>query len=207
MAFEANVFVNCPFDKRYRPLLRPLLFTIIYLQLRPRIALEAIDSGEMRLEKIVRLVRKSKFAIHDLSRAQAAKAGELYRLNMPFELGVDYGCRRFGTARQKGKQTLVLEAEPHRYKAALSDLAGADGACHHNDPYKIIGAVRDWLRNCCLDEAAPPARIASAFSDFMAENFDRLTARGFSKKDIAELQVFELMGYMESWVADNVSRA
>ncbi len=31
MAFERNVFVNCPFDTQYVPLLRPLLFTIIYL--------------------------------------------------------------------------------------------------------------------------------------------------------------------------------
>ena len=27
MAFDRNVFINCPFDDGYRPLLRPLLFT------------------------------------------------------------------------------------------------------------------------------------------------------------------------------------
>lgn len=42
--FETNVFINCPFDENYLPLLRPLLFTVIYLRLKPRIALEAIDS-------------------------------------------------------------------------------------------------------------------------------------------------------------------
>jgi len=30
-SYEWNVFINCPFDKEYFPLLRPLLFTIIYL--------------------------------------------------------------------------------------------------------------------------------------------------------------------------------
>lgn len=108
MAFEKNVFVNCPFDARYLPLLRPLLFTVIYLDLAPRISLEAIDSGELRLNKIVELIRESKYSIHDLSRCEAAAAGELYRLNMPFELGIDFGCRTYGRPRQRGKRTLVL---------------------------------------------------------------------------------------------------
>ena len=56
MSFERNVFVNCPFDKRFLRLLRPLLFTIIYLKLIPRIALERTDSGESRLDTIVQLI-------------------------------------------------------------------------------------------------------------------------------------------------------
>lgn len=93
MAFEKNVFVNCPFDPQYLPLLRSLLFTIIYLRLKPRIALEAMDAGQARLDKIVGLIADSKFGIHDLSPVEAANAGELFRLNMPFELGIDFGCR------------------------------------------------------------------------------------------------------------------
>jgi hypothetical protein len=124
MGFERNVFVNCPFDKRFQPLLRPLLFTIIYLGLQPRIALERTDSGESRLDKILELIRESKYSIHDLSRSEANAAGELYRLNMPFELGLDHGCRTFGQAKFRDKRALVLEAEPHRYKAAISDLSG-----------------------------------------------------------------------------------
>lgn len=45
---------------------------------------------------------------------------------MPFELGIDFGCRTYGRPRQRCKRTLVLEAKPHRYKASISDLAGAD---------------------------------------------------------------------------------
>lgn len=52
MQYETSVFVNCPFDKDYIPLLRPLLFTILYLGLTPRIALERNDSGESRLDTI-----------------------------------------------------------------------------------------------------------------------------------------------------------
>ena len=201
MAFEENVFVNCPFDQRYLPLLRPLLFTVIYLRLKPRIALEAIDSGKLRLTKIVELIRDSKFSIHDLSRSESAVEGELYRLNMPFELGVDFGCRMFCRPKQREKRTLVLEAKPHRYKLSISDLAGADIECHGDEPYRVIGIVRNWLKNVCLTRAAGPALIASAFTDFMAYNFDALSQLGFSAQDIEALPVAELMERMESWVS------
>lgn len=87
--FRKNVFVNCAFDKEYVKLLRPLLFTIIYLGLTPRISLESKNSGAPRIEKIVKLIREPQYSIHDLSRSQAKK-GELFRLNMPFEFGVGW---------------------------------------------------------------------------------------------------------------------
>jgi hypothetical protein len=205
MAFEKNVFVNCPFDEKYLPLLRPLLFTVIYLGLRPRIALEAIDSGALRLNRIIELIRESKFSIHDLSRSEATVPGELYRLNMPFELGIDFGCRLFGRPRQREKRTLVLEAKPHRYKVSISDLAGADIECHYGEPYKVIGVVRNWLKNVCLERAAGPALISSAFTDFMAQNFDALTRLGFSAQDVEGLPVGELIERMGAWVTDNVA--
>ena len=34
---------------------------------------------------------------------------------MPFELGIDVGCRLFGNKSQTGKKCLVLEAEAYRY--------------------------------------------------------------------------------------------
>ncbi len=207
MAFEENVFVNCPFDAKYLPLLRPLLFTVIYLGLTPRIALEAIDSGELRLNKIVELIRDSKYSIHDLSRSEAAVAGELYRLNMPFELGMDFGYRIYGRPRQRDKRTLVLEAKPNRYKASISDLAGADILCHEDEPYKVIGVVRNWLRNVCLVQAAGPAQISSAFTDFMADNFDALTKLGFSPLDVELLPVGELIERMTAWVASKAAAA
>ena len=201
MAFEENVFVNCPFDQQYLPLLRPLLFTVIYLGLKPRIALEAMDSGQARLDKIVGLIRDSKFSIHDLSRSEAARAGELYRLNMPFELGIDFGCRLFGRGRHREKKALVLESEPYRYRASISDLSGADLESHGNEPYRVIGIVRNWLKNVCLKDAVGAARISSAFSDFMAQNYDALTAKGFSPSDVEALSISELVECMERWVA------
>jgi hypothetical protein len=204
MAFAKNVFVNCPFDRDFYPLLRPLLFTIIYLGLKPRIALEDVDSGQSRIDKIIALIASSKYAIHDLSRIEAQKAGDLFRLNMPFELGIDVGCRLFGSRLRAGKKCLVLEAEPYRYKAAISDLSGSDISFHGNEPDRIVGAVRNWLQNVCeLKKPPGPAAIWGAYTDFMAQDYDALTAEGFSPRDIEDLPVPELIERIAGWVAGN----
>ena len=46
-----QVFINCPFDNNYFPLLKPLLFVLIYIGLVPKIS-ETSDSGENRLNTI-----------------------------------------------------------------------------------------------------------------------------------------------------------
>ena len=91
-SFDTNVFVNCPFDEQYASILQALLFCLLRFNLNPRIATERNDSGEARIDKILKLVQSSRYSIHDLSRCQAQTAGEHYRLNMPFELGIDFGC-------------------------------------------------------------------------------------------------------------------
>ena len=66
--FNTNVFINCPFDREYDSLLKPILFTIIYFGFTPQIASRTGDSGEQRITKILSLILKSKYSIHDLSR-------------------------------------------------------------------------------------------------------------------------------------------
>src|ERR1700674_1442360 len=107
-AGNGSVFVNCPFDRDYLRLLRPLLFTIIDLNFIPRIASERSDSGESRIDKVCALIEECQYSIHDLSRLRASEAGEFSRMNMPFELGIEYGCRLFGSPRLRCKKCLVL---------------------------------------------------------------------------------------------------
>lgn len=204
MAFEDNVFINCPFDKDYYGLLRPILFTTLYLGLKPRIALERSDSGEPRITKIIEMIQESKYAIHDLSRLKARKAGEYFRLNMPFELGIDVGCRNFGSAPLTQKRCLILESERYRFQAALSDLSGSDIAVHRNEPEQAATEVRNWFANQCRPNAAGPSKVWGAFTDFMAANYDVLKDRGFSDKDVEALPMPELVAGMESWISKNV---
>jgi hypothetical protein len=200
LGFDKNVFVNCPFDDEYRPLLRPLLFTISYLGFQPRIALEELDSGAPRIQKIVNLIRSSRYAIHDLSRLQARQQGEFYRLNMPLELGIDVGCRVFGRAPLNLKRCLILEVQRYRYQAAISDLAGCDIAVHGGSEEAIVTEVRNWLSSKTSTPAAGPARVWTAFLDFMSDNYDELTAQGFSHRDIEALPVDEFLRCLQRWM-------
>jgi hypothetical protein len=201
VAFDDNVFVNCPYDESFRPLLRPLLFTLLYARLNPRLALERLNSGEARINKIFELIRESKYAVHDLSRIRATRSGEYFRLNMPFELGLDIGCGCFGDETMKTKRCLILEKEPYRYQIALSDLSNSDIEAHSNKPVRLIAAVRHWLVNNA-DVALPgPSALSDAFNMFMAADYVFLQEHGFSDDDIKELPVPELMQHMREWIA------
>lgn len=204
MSFNDNIFVNCPLDAEYFVLLKPILFTIIYLRFTPRIALERMDSGESRIAKIIELIGESKYAIHDISRIQAMRPAEIFRLNMPFELGLDVGCRRFGNSNHAAKQCLVLEAQRYRYQAALSDLAGSDISAHNNNPQEAVAVVRAWLVSLCRPNAVGATQIWKNFAHFMAENRTSLQARGFSNREIQDLAIPELIQCMVQWTARNL---
>ncbi|WEK05614.1 MAG: hypothetical protein P0Y65_04985 [Candidatus Devosia phytovorans] len=203
MAFETNVFINCPFDEDYRPLLRPLLFCLLDLGFEPRIALETLNSAEPRILKILRLVEECKFGIHDLSRLRAKEAGEFYRMNMPFELGLDVGCRAYKGGVCADKRCLILEAERFRFQAAISDLSNSDIAVHGNQPTDILAEVRNWLNSQANLNAPGPTRIWGRFLDFMVTDYDDLKARGFSDHDIGKLPIDELMVRMKAWLSHN----
>ncbi len=143
-SFERNIFINCPFDSDYIELLRPMLFTIVYLKFNPRIALENTDVSTPRLDKILTLIRDSKYSIHDLSRIKSSKKNEFARLNMPFELGIDFGSKEFSKKHYE-KKFLVLSDEDHGYKKALSDFSGFDAQNHKNDPIEVVRILRDWI--------------------------------------------------------------
>src|SRR5436190_1630456 len=96
--FSRDVFINCPFDDTYTPFFNAIVFTVHDIGFRPRCALEASNAGQFRLEKIMDIISECKYSIHDLSRTSLDRETELPRFNMPFELGLDLGCRRFGNS-------------------------------------------------------------------------------------------------------------
>jgi hypothetical protein len=201
MAFDRNVFINCPFDNGYSPLLHPLLFTVYCLGFQPRIALESRDSGRPRIDKIIELICESRYAIHDLSRIQATTAGEFFRLNMPFEIGLDFGCRMFKRGHWSQKRSLILGSEPYQYQAALSDLSGCDIQAHGGNPERAVREVRNWLNSYASKEAVGSAKIWTDFNTFTRQTHRELTRRGYSKEDLQHLGVDELMTRMAAWLA------
>ncbi len=143
--FDQNVFVNCPFDRDYAPILDAILFAIHDSGFVARCALEEDDSARVRVDKIYAIISECRLGIHDVSRTELDETLDLPRFNMPLELGIFLGARRFGSTKQQRKQCLVLDRERFRYQAYLSDLLGQDIKAHGDDPARAIRAVRDWL--------------------------------------------------------------
>jgi hypothetical protein len=198
---ESRPAADCPFDPEYFPLLRPLLFTIVYLGYSPRIASERSDSGENRLTKICELISESKFGIHDLSRLKSTSADEYYRLNMPFELGIDYGARLFGARLHNEKKFLILEQRPHDFRRALSDIAGVDIKHHSNQPDEIIRAVRDWFAETVGLRGIETATVVwYRFGDFTTAFYEKMINAGSPERDIERMPVAEYIDHIRDWV-------
>lgn len=157
--YSKNVFINCPFDPEYRDIFLGILFTTIYLGYTPRLALECADSGQIRINKIQNLITESKFGIHDISRMVSSEKGEFYRMNMPFELGIDYACQNVFPDQFPNKKILILDSERYRFQKAISDLSGCDIKVHKDDVSTAVIAVRDWLVNVELKRAKSGHKI------------------------------------------------
>lgn len=139
-----DVFINCPFDTEYSPIFRGLVFTIYACAFRPRSARETDDGGEARIEKLFRLIDQCRYGIHDISRTQL-DVSKLPRFNMPFELGLFLGAKRYGRGLHAEKKLLIFDKEQYRYQKFLSDLAGMDIHEHRNDVRRAIVETRNWL--------------------------------------------------------------
>lgn len=142
--FDRNVFINCPFDAAYAPIFEAIVFAVSDAGFSARSARERLDSSQIRLHKIVDLIGRSRYSIHDLSRTELDDATTLPRFNMPLELGIDLGCKAFSRPHAR-KTLLVFDAEQYRYQKFLSDIGGQDIQRHANNPKTAVARVRDWL--------------------------------------------------------------
>ena len=116
---SSDVFINCPFDPGYQPIFNAILFAVYDLGFVARCALEEEDADAVT---------------------------SLPRFNMPLELGLFLGCKRYGPNKQNAKRSLVLDSDQNRYKQFISDISGQDIRAHGGDPERAICAVRDWLQ-------------------------------------------------------------
>lgn len=144
--YNDNVFINCPFDDEYKPIFDATVFTVFDCGFRARCTLEEEDASQVRVDKIYDIISDCRYGIHDISRTQLDPIYRLPRFNMPLELGVFLAAKRFGMNKQKRKNCLILDAEPHRYQRFISDISGQDIRAHENRPRRVVTVVRNWLR-------------------------------------------------------------
>jgi hypothetical protein len=178
MSFEQNVFINCPFDKSYIDnLLKPILYVLVKNSLSPRLSLEIADSGHVRLQKITEIIKSCKYSVHDLSIVKSKKINEFARMNMPFELGIDYGLRNSGHPEFNKKQFLILEATKYDYMKAISDINGFDIKVHNNSTERIFVCLYSWSSETLkINKQDPPLKMYYDFIDFNTSLFDEKLA-------------------------------
>lgn len=201
-AYDDSVFINCPFDEAYRPLFRALFFAIHDCGLVARSALEVDDGAEVRIDKIVRIIAECGHGIHDISRVEPDPDSGLPRMNMPFELGLFLGARRFGHAPQRKKTCIIFDRERYRYQKFLSDIAGQDIRAHNNDARELIRAVRNAL------STTRPEHVLLHSGRLMADRYARFQAElpeicRWLRLDANDLGHRDLARVIAAWLKDN----
>ena len=199
--YDVSVFLNCPFDDSYRPLLHAALFAIQDCGFMARTALEDVGSGETRLDKIVRIIDGSRFSIHDISRVEVEVDNPLPRFNMPFECGLSFGAAAFSqAARAKGRDLLILAAQPFQDKKVLSDLAGQDAKYHGGNVAELIKSVRSFL--AAKARAVQPQTGIRGHTQIV-ERFERFKAEveALARQQRLRLAEIDSFDYVPDWLA------
>jgi len=199
---SGDVFINCPFSDDYDSCFKAILFTVIRSGFNPRCAREDDDGGDVRFEKICRIIEDCRYGIHDISKTELDAASGLPRFNMPLELGLFLGAKKYGDGDQTLKKVIIFDREPHRYQQFISDIAGQDIHAHHNDVTQLIIGVAAWLRRASKRKTIPGGTaIASEYAVFMQNLPLMLTARQMQPQD---LTYDDDITFIAEWLVKNV---
>lgn len=164
---DVSVFVNCPFDDVYEPLLRAIFFATVSCGFVPRSALETGSVAKPRLDRILDGVFSSRYSIHDLTRCTGQGDERLARFNMPLELGMAMARRHMA---EDSHDWLVLVPDGHEYVKFVSDLAGVDPKRHDGTSATVVPRVMSWLATHTTSALANdlPNRVLHALPAFEA---------------------------------------
>lgn len=200
-SYNQNIFINCPFDDNYWPMLQAAIFCIFDCRFIPRSALEKSDSGQSRIEKIYNIIKVSKYGVHDISRTELDDKNNLPRFNMPFELGIFLGAKKYGDKSQSEKLCLILDSERYRFQKFLSDIAGQDIKSHNNKPDNMIRAIRNWLNTIPGKSILPgPEKIYTRYKRF-SDEMPRICAALNLNED--DLTYTDYCAVVSSWLEEN----
>jgi hypothetical protein len=198
--FDRSVFINCPFDKNFAPLLEAIAFCVIYMGFFPRLAPENRDNSVPRLDRIIALIKGSKYSIHDLSRCRSTRKNEYYRMNMPFELGLDHACKKFGRGQLSQKVILILEQDQYDYQKSLSDISGWDIHHHEGKFEKAVSHVRAWLIAQAHDDKVGAKLILGKYIAFQEWLWESELASGASEDEIRAYPTIDKICAMQRWM-------
>ena len=120
---------------------------------------------------------------------------------MPFEIGLDWGCKIFHPDEKlRQKQFLIFEPELFAAQKALSDLSGADVKCHQNDPQILVTQLRFWLSEIGFKQLPGPHDLWLKYQWFDTDLRNEFLRRGFQPHQIDQLPIPEFLDYLDSWM-------
>lgn len=202
-AYSRQVFLNCPFDAAYRPLYEAIIFTVLASGFVIRCSREQDDGGETRIGKIMDIIEGSMFGIHDICRIELDAVNKLPRFNMPLELGLFLGAKRYSSeAKGQKKRCLILDVEPYRYQKFISDIAGQDIRSHGGQFENAIGEVRNWLATVSRRTLPGQNELVNVYGQFRAVLPDILAGVHLTED---EMQFTDYVNICAEWLASRVA--
>ncbi len=199
--YADNVFINCPFDEKFDDMFHAIVFAVFDCGFTARCAREENNGADVRIEKIANIIRQSKYGIHDISRTELCSKTNLPRFNMPLELGMFMGAKRYGDAQQKQKVCLITDKTKYRYFKYISDINGQDIQAHGNKITTSVKLVSDWLRNSSKRDTIPGGiEIARRYKLFSKELPEICKVSKIEKK---ELGFNDYSTFTSEWIRQN----
>jgi hypothetical protein len=199
-----DVFINCPFSSDYDSHFKAIVFTVIRSGFNPRCTREDADDGHVRYDKICKIIAECKFGVHDISYTglygdpQQDPDFPLPRFNMPLELGLFLGAKRFDKT-QSEKRLLIFDRDEFRFQKFISDLSGQDIHFHQNDIKQLIVKLAAWLRAATRRTTVPGGEaIANEHGDFVAELPSILENLAL---DIGEVSYHDFVWLAKEWIS------
>jgi hypothetical protein len=199
--YADNVFINCPFDEEFDDIFHAMVFAIFDCGFTARCAREENNGADVRIEKIANIIKQSKYGIHDISRTEPCTKTKLPRFNMPLELGMFMGAKRYGDSQQKKKVCLITDKVKYRYFKYISDINGQDIQAHGNNITKSVRLVSDWLRNSSKRKTIPGGtEIARRYKLFSKELPEMCRVSKIKHK---ELGFNDYSEFVSEWIRQN----
>ncbi len=200
-SYNSSVFINCPFDDAFKSIRNAIVFAIYDCGFVPRCALEEDNGGNVRFDKIQRIIAECKFGVHDISRTELDAHNNLPRFNMPLELGVFLGAKRYGGPDQRRKNCLILDREQYRYQQFISDVAGQDIRSHDGDPQTVIGLIRAWLSDASERRTIPGGRDITLRYEAFCKDLPEICRN--VRLDIDEVTFNDFSNFASNWLREN----
>jgi hypothetical protein len=128
----------------------------------------------------------------------------LPRFNVPFELGLDLGCKRYGRKRHhEEKSALILDVDAYRYRSFISDIAGLDIAEHNGSIATAITVIRNWLSHGAKARALKTVSGATIYARYRAFQLALPGMCNDLKWDVDNLPFADFSWAVYDWINNN----